>query len=391
MKSETIPAQQVFQDRRQYLVPFYQRAYVWTKEDQWEPLWNDVADKAEARVKGDTPTPHFLGAIVPEPQTRRGLRGVETYRIIDGQQRPTTLQYLLAAVAMTARADGQSGLSPLIEGCVWNANPETMENPAIERFKVWPTFRDRVLYRTAMECRTRENLRASFRPNFTQSETLRRVCVEHPPALEAIWYFREQIDAWLADGADRCLEQVAETVMRNLWFVSISLDADDDAQVIFETLNGRGAELQATDLGERRPNDLASPRTRRRHRPPAGESRPGPGCVKSAGGCDAASTGLFLDPSRAKIAGICFVTLAQAARRLSAVGSLVLTAPAQGVIMAASALTPTSAIRASLAGEHVDRHLGRHVTLASHQEVRCANLPYENCSLTSRSTGWSNG
>jgi uncharacterized protein with ParB-like and HNH nuclease domain len=35
MKSETIPVQQVFQDRRQYLVPFYQRAYVWTRDDQW--------------------------------------------------------------------------------------------------------------------------------------------------------------------------------------------------------------------------------------------------------------------------------------------------------------------------------------------------------------------
>jgi hypothetical protein len=22
--------------------PFYQRAYVWAKEEQWEPLWNDV-------------------------------------------------------------------------------------------------------------------------------------------------------------------------------------------------------------------------------------------------------------------------------------------------------------------------------------------------------------
>ncbi len=40
----------------------------------------------------------------------------------------------------------------------------------------------------------------------------------------------------------------------------------------------------------------------------------------------------------------CGLTSAEAARRLSAVGSLVLTAPAQGVIMAASALTPTNAI-----------------------------------------------
>jgi hypothetical protein len=248
MKSETIPVQQVFQDRRQYLVPFYQRAYVWNKDDQWEPLWNDIADKAETRAKGDTPSPHFLGAIVLEPQARRGLRGVETYHIIDGQQRLTTLQYLLAAIAMAARETGQSSLSPLIDGCVWNANPETMENTAIERFKVWPTFRDRVPYRVAMESQSRVELRDNFPSSFTQSETLRKVGVEHPQAMEAIWYFREQIEAWLADASERSLEQIAEALLRDLRLVSISLDPDDDAQVIFETLNGRGAELHATDL-----------------------------------------------------------------------------------------------------------------------------------------------
>jgi hypothetical protein len=31
----------------------------------------DIVDKAETRAKGDTPTPHFLGAIVLEPQARR--------------------------------------------------------------------------------------------------------------------------------------------------------------------------------------------------------------------------------------------------------------------------------------------------------------------------------
>jgi hypothetical protein len=248
MKSETIPVQQVFQDRRQYLVPFYQRAYVWNKDDQWEPLWNDIADKAETRTKGDTPAPHFLGAIVLEPQARRSLRGVESYHIIDGQQRLTTLQYLLAAIAMAARETDQAGLSLLIDGCVWNPNPETMENAAIERFKVWPTFRDRTPYRTAMESQTRAELRGNFPSSFTQSESLRKVGIEHPQAMEAIWYFREQIETWLGDGQERSLEQIAEAVMRDLRLVSISLDPDDDAQVIFETLNGRGAELHATDL-----------------------------------------------------------------------------------------------------------------------------------------------
>src|ERR1700730_4492799 len=114
MKSETIPVQQVFQDRRQYLVPFYQRAYVWNKEEQWEPLWNDIAEKAEMRSRGDTPAPHFLGAIVLEPQARRGLRGVETFHIIDGQQRLTTLQYFLVALAVSIQAQEPSSLTSLL-------------------------------------------------------------------------------------------------------------------------------------------------------------------------------------------------------------------------------------------------------------------------------------
>ena len=122
MRSETIPVQQVFQDRRQYLVPFYQRAYVWNKEEQWEPLWTDIAEKAEMRSKGDTPAPHFLGAIVLEPQARRGLRGVETYHIIDGQQRLTTLQYLLAAFAVAAR-DARSCSSSLNRGLRKESKP----------------------------------------------------------------------------------------------------------------------------------------------------------------------------------------------------------------------------------------------------------------------------
>jgi uncharacterized protein with ParB-like and HNH nuclease domain len=78
VKSDTNDVQQMFQDRRQYRVPFYQRSYVWSKEEQWEPLWSDISDKADVRSGGQTPAPHFLGAIVLEPQARPGLKGVET-------------------------------------------------------------------------------------------------------------------------------------------------------------------------------------------------------------------------------------------------------------------------------------------------------------------------
>ena len=253
MRSETNDVQQIFQDRRQYRVPFYQRAYVWAKEEQWEPLWNDIRDKAEVRAVGETPTPHFLGAIVLELQPRRGLKGVETYNIIDGQQRMTTLQYFLAALSISIGTDPTSSILPLLQGCVWNSNPNTMENPDVERFKVWPTFRDRTRYRVALQATNRNDLRVGFPTSFTQGGTLKKVGIDHPAALEAIWFFCDQIESWCAEqGAaqDRSLkiQGLAEAVLRDLKVVSISLEEGDDAQVIFETLNGRGAELHATDL-----------------------------------------------------------------------------------------------------------------------------------------------
>src|SRR5215472_14643533 len=117
--SETMSVQQLFQDRRQYRVPFFQRPYVWNREDQWERLWADISEKAEARLDAAQSVPHFLGAAVLEPQQRSGLLGVERLNIIDGQQRFTTLQYFLAALAMILREENHSTLMALVEACLW--------------------------------------------------------------------------------------------------------------------------------------------------------------------------------------------------------------------------------------------------------------------------------
>ena len=252
MQSETWSVQKLFQDRRQYRVPFFQRPYVWNKEDQWERLWSDISEKAEVRGDGDQPPPHFLGAAVLEPQQRKGLLGVETLNIIDGQQRFTTLQYFLAALAIVLREEVQDKLLSIVEGCLQNANPDTMQQPEIEVFKVWPTFRDRVHFQIAMDATSLDDLRERFPNSFTQAGALKKIGIDHPPALEAIWYFAEQIKQWISletDGQKPArLTAVSEAVFSDLHLVAISLGEQDDAQIIFETLNGHGAELHATDL-----------------------------------------------------------------------------------------------------------------------------------------------
>jgi hypothetical protein len=78
-------------------VPLFQRQYVWGREQQWEPLWEDVARKFAEFLEGrqDAPVP-FLGAMVLDLMQTPASH-VEKRQVIDGQQRLTTLQILLSA------------------------------------------------------------------------------------------------------------------------------------------------------------------------------------------------------------------------------------------------------------------------------------------------------
>jgi hypothetical protein len=127
-----------------------------------------------------------------------------------------------------------------------------MRDPAVETFKVWPTFRDRASYRAALTATDLNELAHRFRPHFTQAGELRKIGMQHPAALAAIWYFTHQFQEWFSEPEPQSAvsrpEALVLTILRDLKLVSIVLDADDDSQIIFETLNGRGAQLHATDL-----------------------------------------------------------------------------------------------------------------------------------------------
>src|SRR5262245_37118709 len=96
----------LFASQHRYAVPAYQRPYVWNEGDQWLPLWEDVERVADNRLEGREDH-HFLGAIVIRVEnTPPG--GVTDWSVIDGQQRLTTLQILMSALADAARADGHA-------------------------------------------------------------------------------------------------------------------------------------------------------------------------------------------------------------------------------------------------------------------------------------------
>src|SRR5882672_2941403 len=138
----------VFMQPQRLVVPLFQRPYVWNEENQWEPLWDDVVRVAERLlVPGAKPQPHFLGAVVlQQTPSQTGLMQERT--IIDGQQRLTTLQLLLDALHAELLRVSATAPAMRIEPLVTNA--EAFRTRPEDRFKVWPTNRDRSAFNDVM-------------------------------------------------------------------------------------------------------------------------------------------------------------------------------------------------------------------------------------------------
>lgn len=237
METQVRTPQMVFMQPQRLVVPLFQRPYVWNEEYQWEPLWNDVARVAE-RVFNRPTDKHqslFLGAVVLQ-QVQKQTGRMQERTIIDGQQRLTTLQLLLDALHAEFLSVEVIAPALRIEPLVENAAPFCSKPE--DRFKVWPTNRDRSAFNAVMGAKAPIDYGA----------------IDHPGErmVEAHRFFSERAREWLLVGGEAALDARAaaiETVVRELLqVVVIDLTLEENAQEIFETLNARGAQLTAADL-----------------------------------------------------------------------------------------------------------------------------------------------
>ena len=237
METQVRTPQMVFMQPQRLIVPLFQRPYVWNEENHWAPLWADVTRVAERLLRDPhgKHQPHFLGAVVLQ-QVQNQTGSMQERTVIDGQQRLTTLQLLLEALHAELDAVGTTAPAMRVEALVTNAEP-FWERPE-DRFKVWPTNRDRPAFNEVM---------GALPPvDYTGLTNWgARLVAAHQ-------FFAEQAREWLRrtgeeDVVDRALA-LERSVRELLQIVVIDLTADENAQEIFETLNARGAQLTAADL-----------------------------------------------------------------------------------------------------------------------------------------------
>lgn len=259
MKAAPRTLKKLFGNGRQFRIPVYQRPYVWTRDRQWEPLWDDVASTARQFAKSlhaawpdpqslrkaeEDARPHFLGAIVVEP-IHTVVGGLETRSVVDGQQRLTTLQLLLRGVLDAVEGNTASGKLVARMGKLVKNDPD--EFGKREQLKVTPRRSDDPSYLAAID---------------TSADCLDDLQQEHPESvfLAARRYFslaaadfinddRELGDPRESDTPDKGRATLlVNTLLGLLKLVVIDLEDMDDAQVIFEVLNARNTPLSATDL-----------------------------------------------------------------------------------------------------------------------------------------------
>lgn len=239
MKATSLSPAEIFGNQIRYVVPLYQRPYVWTQEAQWQPLWDDVEALADRVLEtpdtyGTPPVPpHFLGAVVID-QLPGPVSHIQTRSVIDGQQRLTTLQLLLDAahsvVKMHGRAVDASALRVVV------ANDSNLAVDPDQTYKVWPTDRDQEAYRASML--------ATGKP--TGDLARATISRAHEFFSKAVLEWSQSTGKSAEAGAR--LAALTTALRDKLRIVVIDLEPGDNAQVIFETLNHRGSPLLAADL-----------------------------------------------------------------------------------------------------------------------------------------------
>ena len=207
MKAKETPFFALFNQNVQYLVPRWQRRYVWG-ETEIDRLIEDMLAIADAENQA---RPHYGGTLITVRESSSSVMMV--YRVVDGQQRLTTVSMLLACIADTLGPDGVHG----------DLTPEDIRDDLLTN----PT--------------KPEDRRRKLRLQDGDEEEYRRIIEGDSPGSGE----GHVASAWRIVKKRVKPEDVQSLIkgLHRLRVITIVLEDRDDAQQIFESLNATGKPL----------------------------------------------------------------------------------------------------------------------------------------------------
>lgn len=206
-------------NKKQYCIPVFQRDYAWTS-DQCKKLFEDIV------LAYQKDRQHFCGSFVYAPFETKNH--IDSFIIIDGQQRFTTLYILIKALADSAEDP---------------ADKATLENILIneDRFN-----------RYNLDEKSKLKLKPVKSDNAQLLLLMNGKLDEMDKSATGIIYhnytlFRDLISDFLAKNPENSVMMIYDGIDR-LICADIRLSPEDDAQEIFERINSTGIKLGIPDL-----------------------------------------------------------------------------------------------------------------------------------------------
>lgn len=212
-----------------FKIPRFQRPYSWTEEEV-KDFWEDVVIEEYEH--------YFIGSMVVY-QTEKPY-----YGIVDGQQRLTTLTLILAAIRNAFREYNELNLARGVHRYIEKANIDNVDEFILNAETSFPYFQNYIqsFEGEKIDCSVgseEANLKNAFEIINNSLYSIIPRASEEAALIDLLPERRA--------GIIEKLKEIRKKIL-SLKLVFIQLDNEDDAYLIFETLNTRGKELTTSDL-----------------------------------------------------------------------------------------------------------------------------------------------
>jgi len=207
----------------QYVIPFFQRPYVWKIED-CENLYEDLIQTYHLN-KTNPEKEHFIGTIITK-NSPNSTQMTAQYDLVDGQQRMTTFSLLIKALANSVDMTLENA-----EHLYNNVNSSLSFKDAYGK------IHHRIIHNRLD--------RKSFNMIMESDGTTDDEMAEYDNKIVATYlYFREKFQ----ELSNEELLSKNVTLLHKFPAINMVLERHDDEQEIFDTINSLGVKLTTSEL-----------------------------------------------------------------------------------------------------------------------------------------------
>ncbi|SIR48325.1 DUF262 domain-containing protein [Bosea sp. TND4EK4] len=212
----------VFSDEFAFAIPTYQRPYAWEKE-QAEALLDDILAALNEAIETREPITYFLGSIVLIKQP-----GSSEAKVVDGQQRLTTLTILLSVLR------DLSSLEVSIKRHAYICEEGDPDKGSKSRYRLTLRKRDEEFFRSAIQ---NKGVTGTLPGTKGLADSRLRI-------VENATLFHTRVKAMPAERRDR----LVAFLLQRCYLVVIAVANVDMAHRVFTVLNARGLDLTPADI-----------------------------------------------------------------------------------------------------------------------------------------------